>query len=99
MALPKFSFTAISQEEFDARLKERAVAATTAALPAQPPRRFTVAYGVPGVVPKIKKKSDSLFSTLPIVPNAQPAAQVTIPVFAMLREAEILEEVENGFRR
>ena len=38
------------------------------------------------MVPKIKKKSDSLFSThldftLPIVPNAQ----VTIPVFAMLR--------------
>ena len=32
-----------------------------------------------------RKKSDSLFSTLPIVPNAQPAAQVTIPVFALLR--------------
>ena len=85
MALPKFSFNVISQEEYDARRKEEAVAATTAALPAQPPRRFTVAYGVPGVVPKIKKKSDSLFSTLPIVPNAQPAAQVTISVFAMLR--------------
>ena len=85
MALPKFSFKVISQEEYDARRKEEAVAATTVALPAQPPRRFTVAYGIPGVVPKIKKKSDSLFSTLPIVPNAQPAAQVTIPVFAMLR--------------
>ena len=85
MALPKFSFNVISQEEFDARRKEEAVAATTAALSAKPPRRFTVAYGVPGVVPKIKKKSDSLFSTIPMVPNAQPAAQVTIPVFAMLR--------------
>jgi hypothetical protein len=37
------------------------------------------------VIPKIKKKSDSLFSTIPMVPIAQPAAQVTIPVFAMLR--------------
>jgi hypothetical protein len=46
MALPKFSFNVISQEEYDARRKEEAVAATTAALPAQPPRRFTVAYGV-----------------------------------------------------
>jgi hypothetical protein len=86
MALPNFSFNLISQEEFDARRKEEAVAATTAALPAKPPRRFSVAVGVPGVVPKIKKKSDSLFSThldftLPIVPNAQ----VTIPFFAMLR--------------
>jgi hypothetical protein len=63
MALPKFSFNVISQEEYDARRKEEAVAATTAALPAQPPRRFSVAFGVPGVVPKIKKKSDSLFST------------------------------------
>ena len=74
MAIPKFSFNVISQEEFDARRKEEAVAATTAALSAKPPRRFTVAYGVPG-----------LFSTIPMVPNAQPAAQVTIPVFAMLR--------------
>ncbi len=86
MALTKFSFNEISQEEFDARRKEEAVAATTAALPAKPPRRFSVAVGVSGVVPKIKKKSDSLFSahldfTLPNVPNAQ----VTIPVFAMLR--------------
>jgi hypothetical protein len=75
MALPKFSFNVISQEEFDARRKEEAVAATTAALPAQPPRRFSVAVGVPGVVPKIKKKSDSLSthlaSTLHIVPDAQ----------------------------
>ena len=91
MTLPKFSFNVISQEEYDARRKEEAVAATTAALPAQPPRRFTVAYGVPGVVPKIKKKSDSFLSThldftLPIVPNAQ----VTIPVFAMLRGPAIL---------
>ncbi len=83
MALPKFSFNVISQEEFDARRKEQAVAATTAALPTQPPRRFSVPVEV---VPKIKKKSDSLFFThlyftLPIVPNAQ----VTIPVFAMLR--------------
>ena len=85
MALPKFSFNVISQEEYDARRKEEAVAATTAALHTQPPRRFSVAVGVPGVVPKLKKKSDSLFSTLPIVHNAQPAAQVTIPVFAMLR--------------
>ena len=43
------------------------------------------------MVPKIKKKSDSLVSnhldfTLPIVPNAQ----VTIPVFAMLRWPAIL---------
>ena len=86
MALPKFSFNVISQEEFDARRKEEAVAATTAALSAKPPRRFSVAIGVPGVIPKIKKKSDSLVSnhldfTLPSVPNAQ----VTIPVFAMLR--------------
>ena len=88
MALPKFSFNVISQEEFDARRKEQAVAATTAALPAKPPRRFSVAVGVPGVIPKIKKKSDSLVSThfdftLPNVPNAQ----VTIPAFkfAMLR--------------
>ena len=86
MALPKFSFNVISQEEFDARRKEQAVAATTAALPAKPPRRFSVAVAVPGVIPKIKKKSDSLVSThldftLPNVPNAQ----VTIPVFAMLR--------------
>jgi hypothetical protein len=85
MALPQFSFNVISQEEFDARHKEEAVAATTAALPAKPLRRFSVA-GVPGVLPKIKKKSDSMLSThldftLPIVPNAQ----VTIPVFAMLR--------------
>jgi hypothetical protein len=63
MALPKFSFNVISQDEFDARRKEEAVAATTAALPAKPPRRFSVAVGVPGVVPKIKKKSDSLFYT------------------------------------
>ena len=56
MALPKFSFNVISQEEYDARRQEEAVAATTAALPAQPPRQFTVAYGIPGVVPKIKKK-------------------------------------------
>ena len=86
MALLKFSFKVISQEEYDARRKEEAVAATTAALHAKPPRRFTVAYGVPGVIPKIKKKSDSLVSnhldfTLPSVPNAQ----VKIPVFAMLR--------------
>ena len=91
MALPKFSFNVISQEEYDARRNEEAVAATTAALSAKPPRRFTVVYGVPGVVPKIKKKSDSLVSnhlhsTLPIVPNAQ----VTIPVFAMLRGPAIL---------
>ena len=89
MALPKFSFNVISQEEFDARRKEEAVAATTAELHAKPPRRFSVAYGVPGVIPKIKKKSDSLVSnhldfTLPNVPNV-PHAQVTIPVFAMLR--------------
>ena len=63
MALPNFSFNVISQEEYDARRKEEAVAATTATLPAKPPRRFSVAYGVPGVIPKIKKKSDSLFST------------------------------------
>ena len=86
MAIPKFSFNVISQEEYDARRKEEAVASTTAALPAQPPRRFSVAVGVPGVVPKLKKKSDSLFSShlLPNVPNV-PDAQVTIPVFAMLR--------------
>ena len=89
MALPKFSFNLISQEEYDARRKEEAVAATTAALSAKPPRRFSVAIGVPGVIPKIKKKSDSLVSnhldfTLPNVPNV-PHAQVTIPVFAMLR--------------
>jgi hypothetical protein len=52
------SFNVISQEEFDARRKEEAVAATTAALPAKPHRRFSVAEGVTGVVPKIKKKSD-----------------------------------------
>ena len=90
MALHKCSFNVISQEEFDARREEEAVAATRAALPAQPPRRFTVVYGVPGVVPKIKKKSDSLVSnhlhsTLPIVPNAQVTIPVlTIPLFAML---------------
>ena len=90
MALPKFSFNVISQEEIDARRKEEAVAATTAALSAKPPRRFSVAVGVPGVVPKIKKKSDSLLSThldftLPIVPNAQVTIPVlTIPLFAML---------------
>ena len=90
MALPKCSFNVISQEEFDARREEEAVAATRAALPAQPPRRFTVAYGVPGVIPKIKKKSDSLVFkhldfTLPIVPNAQVTIPVlTIPLFAML---------------
>ena len=90
MALPKFSFNVISQEEYDARRKEEAVAATTAALSAKPPRRFSVAIGVPGVIPKIKKKSDSLVSnhldfTLPIVPNAQVTIPVlTIPLFAML---------------
>ena len=90
MALPKFSFKVISQEEYDARRQEEAVAATTAALPAQPPRRFSVAVGVPGVVPKIKKKSGSLLSThldftLPIVPNAQVTIPVlTIPLFSML---------------
>jgi hypothetical protein len=90
MALPKFSFNVISQEEYDARRKEVAVAATTAALSAKPPRRFSVAIGVPGVIPKIKKKSDSLVSnhldfTLPIVPNAQVTIPVlTIPLFAML---------------
>jgi hypothetical protein len=61
MALPKFSFNVISQEEFDARLKERAVAATTAALPVQPPRRFSAPVGV---VSKIKKKSDPTFSSI-----------------------------------
>lgn len=94
MALPKFSFNVISQEEYDARRKEEAVAATTAALSAKPPRRFSVAIGVPGVIPKIKKKSDSLVSnhldfTLPNVPIV-PNAQVTIPVFAMLRWPAIL---------
>ena len=90
MALPNFSFNVISQEEFDARRKEEAVDATTAALPAKPPRRFSVAVGVPGVVPKLKKKSDSLFSThlastLHIVPNAQVTITVlTVPLFAML---------------
>ena len=54
MALPKFSFNVISQEEFGARRKEQAVAATTAALPAQPPRRFSAPVGV---VPKLKTKS------------------------------------------
>jgi hypothetical protein len=91
MALRKFSFNVISQEEYDARRKEEAVAATTAALTAKPPRRFSVAIGVPGVIPKLKKKSDSLVSnhldfTLPSVPTAQ----VTIPVFAMLRGPAIL---------
>ena len=76
MALPKFSFNVISQEEFDARLKERAVAATTAALPVQPPRRFSAPVGV---VSKIKKKSDSSFSTL--LDFTLSKAQVTIPVF------------------
>ncbi len=46
MSLPKFSFNVISQEEFDARSKEQAVASTTAALPAQPPRRFLAPVGV-----------------------------------------------------
>jgi hypothetical protein len=85
MALPKFSFNVISQEEFDARLKERAVAAATAAWPVQPPRRFSAPVGV---VSKLKKKSDSSFSTLN--DYTLPKAQVTIPVFlfpvfAMLR--------------
>ena len=90
MSVPKFSVNVISQEEYDARRKEEAVAATTAALHAQPPRRFSVAVGVPGVVPKLKKKSDSLFSThlastLHIVPNAQVTITVlTVPLFAML---------------
>jgi hypothetical protein len=53
MALPKLSFTIITQEEFDARRKEEAVAATTAALPAQPPRQFSAPVVV---VSKLKKK-------------------------------------------
>jgi hypothetical protein len=53
MALPKFSFNVISQEEFDARRKKEAVAATTAALPAQPPRQFSAPVVV---VSKLKKQ-------------------------------------------
>jgi hypothetical protein len=89
MASTNFSFNVISQEEYDARRKEEAVAATTAALPAQPPRRFSVAIGVAGVLPKLKKKSDSLSSThlastLRIVPNALVTIPVlTVPLFAM----------------
>jgi hypothetical protein len=94
MALPKFSFNVISQEEYDARRKEEAVAATTAALSAKPPRRFSVAIGVPGVIPKIKKKSASLVSNQPVEPDftlpSVPNAQVTIPVFAILRGPAIL---------
>jgi hypothetical protein len=80
MALPKFSFHVISQEEFDARRKEEAVAATTAALSAKPPRRFSVAFGVPGVVPKIKKKSDSLFSTNLDFAACKPPRKLSAPV-------------------
>jgi hypothetical protein len=57
MALPKFSFTVfftvITQEEFDDRRKATALAATTAALPAKPPRKFSAPVGV---VSKLKKK-------------------------------------------
>jgi hypothetical protein len=57
MALPKFSFTVITQEELDARRKEAAVAATKAALHAKPPRQFSAPVGV---VSKLKKKSSCL---------------------------------------
>jgi hypothetical protein len=60
MALPKFSFTVISQEESDACRKEEAVAATTAAVPAQSPRQFSAPVGV---VSKLKKKTESLACT------------------------------------
>ncbi len=79
MALPKWSFTVITQEEFDARRKATAVAATTAALPAKPPRQFSAPVGV---VSKLKKKTESFSSTN--LDCTLPNAQVTIPVFAML---------------
>ncbi len=57
MALTKLSFTVITQEEFDNHRKAAALAATTAALPAKPARKFSAPVGV---VSKLKKETELL---------------------------------------
>jgi hypothetical protein len=57
MASPKFSFTFITQQEYDDRRKASAVAATTTEfkLPGKPPCTISVPVGV---VSKLKKKNE-----------------------------------------
>jgi hypothetical protein len=82
MGLTKFSFTVITQEEFDDRRKATALAATTAVLPAKLPRKFSAPVGL---VSKLKKETESLSCSNLASDCAFSDAQVTFPVFAMLR--------------
>jgi hypothetical protein len=57
MAVSKFSFTVITQDEFDDHRKATALAATTAVLSAKPPCMFAAPVGV---VSKLKQETESL---------------------------------------